>query len=59
MADDPKHWRMLAVEVRAQAGQMVDPKAKRKMLDVADGYDKLAKEAEERLTLERKREGNG
>ena len=46
--DDPAHWRMLATEVRAQAGAMQDPQAKRKMLDVAYAYEQMAKAAEAR-----------
>ena len=45
-ADDPKHWRDRAQEARARAGELNDPVAKRQMLGIARGYDRLAKRAE-------------
>jgi len=47
-ADDPKHWRNRAHEARADAGELNDPAAKRQMLGIARGYDRLADRAEER-----------
>jgi hypothetical protein len=47
--DDPKHWRDRAHEARARAGELNDPEAKRQMLGIARGYDRLAERAEERL----------
>jgi len=55
--DDPAHWRMLAAEVRAQAGAMHDPQARRKMLDVAEAYEQMAVAAEEHQAGLGKREG--
>jgi hypothetical protein len=46
--DNPKHWRDRAKEKRALAGKVDDPKTKRALLEVADGYDRLATRAEER-----------
>jgi hypothetical protein len=46
---DAKHWRDRAQEARAQAEQMSDPQAKSDMLGIADGYERLAMRAEERL----------
>jgi hypothetical protein len=43
-----KHWRERAEEARVMAEQMVDPEARRMMLGIADGYDKLASRAEQR-----------
>jgi hypothetical protein len=48
LADDPKRWRDRAQEARARAGDLNDPVAKRQMLGIARGYDRLAKRAEER-----------
>jgi hypothetical protein len=48
--DSPKHWRNRAKEKRALAGKVDDPKTKRALLEVADGYDRLAQRAEERNT---------
>lgn len=46
---NPRHWRDRAEEARAHADDMKDPEAKRIMHDVADGYERLAVHAEERL----------
>jgi hypothetical protein len=46
--DDPEHWRQRAQEMRALAEDTKDPESKRRMLEVADGYDGLAQRAEER-----------
>ena len=46
--DNPKHWRDRAEKMRALASKIDDPKNKRTMLEIADGYDRLAKRAEER-----------
>ena len=51
LTDDPKHWRNRAHEARIRAGELNDPEAKRQMLGVARGYDRLAERAEERLRL--------
>ena len=45
---DHKHWRARAEEARAMAEQMPDPEAKRMMLGIAEGYEKLALRAEQR-----------
>jgi hypothetical protein len=47
--DDPKHWRDRAHEARTRAGELNDPEAKRQMLGIARGYDRLAERAEGRL----------
>jgi hypothetical protein len=46
--DDPKHWRQLAQDARAVAGQLDDPDAKRTMLEIAEGYEQLASLAEKK-----------
>jgi hypothetical protein len=48
VADEPEHWRGKADEARAMANHMHDPEAKRTMLDIAEGYDKLATRAARR-----------
>jgi hypothetical protein len=50
LMNDPDHWRDRAEEGRRIAEDMVDPEAKRMMLDIADGYDRLAEHAEKRLS---------
>jgi hypothetical protein len=49
LMNDPKHWRDRAEEARSHADDMNDPEAKRQMLEIARGYDRLAERAEERL----------
>src|SRR5262245_30307438 len=47
--NDPKHWRERAEEARANAEQISNPEARRKMYEIAESYDRLAQRAEERL----------
>jgi hypothetical protein len=47
--DDPKRWRDRAHEARTRAGELNDPQAKRQMLGIARGYDRLAERAEARM----------
>jgi hypothetical protein len=47
--NDPKHWRKRAGEARLVADELTDPDAKRRMLRMADDYEKLARRAERRL----------
>jgi len=47
--DNPALWRRRAEEARIQAERMNDPDARKEMLLVARGYDRLAEAAEERL----------
>jgi hypothetical protein len=49
LADDPKRWRDRAHDARIRAGELNDPKAKRQMLGIARGYDRLAERAARRL----------
>jgi hypothetical protein len=46
LAEDSKHWRDRAVEMRALAKDIPDAETKRLMLKLADDYDKLADRAE-------------
>jgi hypothetical protein len=41
---NPQHWRDRAKEARAKADQMKDPRAKRRLLGLADFYERLAKQ---------------
>lgn len=42
--DSPAYWRRRAEEARRAAEQMVDRVSKRTLLDIAEAYEKLAKE---------------
>ena len=45
---DAEYWRKRAEEIRVQAQQMSKPEYKRDLLDIATGYEQLAKLAEEK-----------
>jgi hypothetical protein len=49
LTDDLQRLRDRAHEARIRAGELNDPEAKRQMLGIARGYDRLARRAEERL----------
>ena len=44
----PEHWLERAREAREMAAQMEDGEAKRAMIKIAEGYEKVAKRAEAR-----------
>jgi hypothetical protein len=48
LLNDVKHWQDRAEEARVHADQMSDREARRMMLEVAAGYDKLANRAKQR-----------
>jgi hypothetical protein len=52
--DTPEFWRKRAEETRTLAITISDPNTKRVMLGIADSYEMLAKEAEERAKLAEK-----
>ena len=45
---DAKHWLDRAEEARRQADELTHPPARREMLLIAAGYERLAQHAEER-----------
>ena len=46
--DVAERWRTLAAEARTTADKMTDPEAKRTLLNIAEGYERLARRAEAR-----------
>jgi hypothetical protein len=46
--DEPEHWRKLAEEVRSEAEQMPNGRAKQIMLNIADTYESMARRAQKR-----------
>jgi hypothetical protein len=54
---DPQHWRRRAEEARTLADDLTDAEAKRKMLKIAEDYEKLAIRAEQRLRRHSSNEG--
>jgi hypothetical protein len=49
LLDDAEHWWSRAEEARTIAEIMTDPEARQIMFDIADGYDRLAERAAERI----------
>lgn len=50
LLDDAEHWWSRAEETRTIAEIMNDPEARRIMFDIAEGYDRLAERAAERVS---------
>ena len=48
LINNAQHWRDRAEEARAHADQMHDETARAMMLGIAEGYEKLARRADER-----------
>jgi len=42
---DPQHWHDRAENARKIAGQIFDPVSRRKMLEIAESYESLARRA--------------
>jgi hypothetical protein len=53
LMNNPEHWRNRAEEARVNAEQISDPESKRMMLEIAEGYLRLAERAERRLQSEK------
>jgi hypothetical protein len=53
LLNNVEHWQDRAEEARVQAEQLDRPEVQRMMLDIAESYDKLAKHAAERRSMER------
>ena len=51
LLDDPKHWRDCAKDVRIRADQFDDPEARRVLLEIAAGYDRMAMLADWRTAM--------
>jgi hypothetical protein len=49
---DPEHWRERAEDMRLTANSLKDEGAKARMLKIAEGYDALGMQAEERFSNE-------
>jgi hypothetical protein len=49
LLDDAEHWWSRAEETRTIAEIMTDLEARRIMFDIAEGYDRLAERAAERI----------
>ena len=49
--DDPQHWLYRAKQMRRLAEDTREPKTRRMMLSIAEGYDKRAQERSEPTTL--------
>lgn len=50
---DPKHWHKRAEATRAKAQVLSDEGVRRKLLRVAEEYERLARRAEQWLTAQR------
>lgn len=47
--NNPVYWRQHAEDARAMAENLTDDKARKQIIEVAEGYDRLAKMAEIRI----------
>jgi hypothetical protein len=46
--DDPAHWHDRADDARRVAAEILDPISRRKMLEISESYESLARRAAER-----------
>jgi len=53
--NDPHYWDEREAEARQIADSLTDETARKQMIQVAEGYARLAKLAEQRLVAKRKR----
>jgi hypothetical protein len=49
---DPEHWRERAEDMRLTASSLKDERAKARMLKIAEGYEALGKQTEQRIAKE-------
>jgi hypothetical protein len=49
---DPEHWRERAEDMRLTASSLKDEHAKARMLRIAEGYETLRRQTEERIANE-------
>ena len=49
---DPEHWRERAEDMRVTASSLKDEEAKARILKIAEGYEALRRQTEERITDE-------
>ena len=49
---DPEHWRERAEDIRLTASSLKGEHAKARMLKIAEGYEALRRQTEERITDE-------
>jgi hypothetical protein len=49
---DPEHWRQRAEDMRLTARSLMDENAKARMLKIAEGYEALRRQTEERVAKE-------
>ena len=50
---DPDHWRERAEDMRLTASSLKDEQARARMLKIAEGYEALRKQTEERMPTSR------
>jgi hypothetical protein len=48
LSHDPAHWHDRAEDARRVAAEILDPISRRKMLEIAESYDSLARRVAER-----------
>jgi hypothetical protein len=49
---DPEHWRVQAEDMRLTASSLKDEHAKARVLRIAEGYEALKRQTEERIAKE-------
>jgi hypothetical protein len=57
LLNDVTHWRNRAEEARGLAAHLTNSEARRVMLSVAEGYDRLAQDGEARIAARTRRVG--
>jgi hypothetical protein len=52
LSHDPAHWHDRADDARRVAAEILDPISRRKMLEIAESYESLARRAAERQYIQ-------